>query len=168
MNEYKSDNGIVDVRVDDRMIHGIVATEWIPSKNTNRAMVVNEAASVSDMLRSTLKMATPAGVALSVLAPQKAAENLLNGNYKAQRVFVIARGIEDVYELYKAGVELKRVNLGNVTQNLEDGITVLDKTVRVSKKEMELLAEMLNAGILITAQFRVSDSVKNLEELIRG
>src|SRR5690554_4273906 len=97
MGEYKTDNGIVDLRVDDRMVHGIVATEWIPGAKSTRVMVVNKDASKSDMLRSTLKMATPAGVALSVLAPEKAAENLQNGNYVNQRVFVIAREISDAY-----------------------------------------------------------------------
>ena len=29
MNEYLQSSGIVDVRVDDRMVHGIVATMWI-------------------------------------------------------------------------------------------------------------------------------------------
>ena len=31
MNEYLQSSGIVDVRVDDRMVHGIVATMWIPA-----------------------------------------------------------------------------------------------------------------------------------------
>lgn len=166
MNEYKTDNGIVDLRVDDRMVHGIVAAEWIPGAKSTRVMVVNEDASKSDMLRSTLKMATPTGVALSVLAPEKAIENIKSGKYVAQRVFVIAREIADAYKLYKGGVEFKRVNLGNVTQNMGEGITVLDKTVRVTQEEKNMLKEMSENGIQITCQFRVSDAVKDCSELL--
>lgn len=165
MNEYLQDSGIVDVRVDDRMVHGIVATQWIPENRCTRAMVVNEIASTNQMIRTTLKMATPAGVSLSVLAPTKAAENILNGNYKQQRVFVVGRDIYDVYALYKAGVKFARVNLGNVTQNMGETL-VLDKTVRVNQQEKEMLKEMRDAGITITCQFRPADPVKVCKEVL--
>ena len=87
MNEYLQSSGIVDVRVDDRMVHGIVATMWIPENHCTRVMVVNEDASNNQVIRSTLKMSVPAGVSLSVLAPEKAAGNIKNGNYADQRVF---------------------------------------------------------------------------------
>lgn len=166
LSSYKTDNGILDVRVDDRMIHGIVATEWIPGSKATRAMVVNEAASMSDMLRSTLKMATPAGVALSVLAPEKAIENFKANKYVSQRVFVVCREIQDAYALFKGGVAFKRVNLGNVTQNMGEHITVLDKTVRVTEKEKAMLAEMLASGVEITCQFRTNDAVKRCDNLL--
>ncbi|MFR0977994.1 MAG: PTS sugar transporter subunit IIB [Holdemania filiformis] len=66
MNEYLQSSGIVDVRVDDRMVHGIVATMWIPENHCTRVMVVNEDASNNQVIRSTLKMSVPAGVSLSV------------------------------------------------------------------------------------------------------
>ena len=65
MNEYLQSSGIVDVRVDDRMVHGIVATMWIPENHCTRVMVVNEDASNNQVIRSTLKMSVPAGVSLS-------------------------------------------------------------------------------------------------------
>lgn len=166
MDEYKTDNGIVDLRVDDRMIHGIVAAEWIPGAKATRAMVINEDASKSDMLRSTLKMATPGGIALSVLAPTKAVENFRSENYKSQRVFVIARHIEDAYDLFLGGVHFKRINLGNVTQNQGDALVVLDKTVRVNPEEKRMLKEMAEAGVLVTCQFRVGDSTKDVSNLL--
>ncbi|TQI68350.1 PTS sugar transporter subunit IIB [Clostridium sp. KNHs216] len=146
-------NGIIHVRVDDRMLHGIVATDWIPKSGATRAMVVDEAASKNDIVRSSLKMACPAGVALSVLDPQKAAANILSGKYNSQKVFVICRYIKWAYTLFQAGVSLEQINLGNVTQNKEN-VTALDKTVRVSPEEKEMLKEMRDAGVKITVRFR--------------
>jgi len=158
MSEYLAENGIVAVRVDDRMIHGQVATRWIPDSKATRAMVVNERASTNDMVRTTNKMATPAGVSLSMLAPTKAAENFNNGNYVGQRVFVVGPNVADIYELFQLGVKLKRVNLGNVTQNTGETF-VLNKTVRVNLAEKEMLREMRDAGIEITCQFQTTDAV---------
>ncbi len=159
MDEYKQPSGILDVRVDDRMVHGIVATSWIPAAKATRAMVVNKRASESDMTRNALKLGTPAGVNLSVLAPEKAIANILNGNYTNQRVFLVGRYIKDIYDLYKGGVKFARVNLGNVTQNVGK-TTTLDKTVRVSDEELVMLREMRDAGIKITCQFRTDDPLK--------
>lgn len=165
MDEYKMESGIVDVRVDDRMVHGIVATQWIPENRCTRAMVVNEASVGNDMVRTTLKMACPAGVSLSVLAPQKAADNIANGNYKQQRVFIVGRFIKDIYDLFKCGAKFKRLNLGNVTQNTGETI-VLDKTVRVTPEEKAMLREMRDAGVLITCQFQTRDSMKVCKEIL--
>lgn len=162
MDEYKQANGILDVRVDDRMVHGIVSTQWIPSSNATRAMVVNKRASESDMTRQALKIGTPPGVNLSVLAPEKAIANIQNGNYVNQRVFVVARYIQDAYDLFKGGVKFVRLNLGNVTQNVGETY-VLAKTVRVSADELKMLKEMRDAGIRITAQFRADDPLEDVD-----
>jgi len=165
MDEYLQQSGILDVRVDDRLIHGIVAGFWLPEKKASRVMVVNERYSTNDMMRSTLKMATPPGVALSVLAPEKAIANILAGNYVGQRVFIVAKEVDEIYALFKGGVAFARVNLGNITQN-EGETTVLDKTVRVNSKQKEMLREMRDAGIAIDCQFLPSDSIIHCTKIL--
>jgi len=160
LDEFRMDNGIIDVRVDDRMVHGIVATMWLPGMKATRVMVISENAAKNDMIRSTIKMATPGGVALSVLAPSKAIENFSINKYAGQRVFIVGKSIADIYEIYKGGVKFKRVNLGDVTQN-DKPVAVLNKTVRVSAEEKQMLKEMRDAGILINCQFRTDDPIIN-------
>lgn len=157
--------GLLHFRVDDRMLHGVVATQWVPEFKATRAMVIDEAASKSDIVRSGLKMACPAGVALSVLAPAKAVENIKAGKYNAQRVVVVFRYIAAAYEVFKMGVEIPQLNLGNVTQNKGE-TTVLDKTVRVSPEEKRMLREMRDAGVKITVRFRLSDPEVDVAQLL--
>ncbi len=158
-------NGLLHFRVDDRMLHGVVATQWVPEYKATRAMVIDEAASKSDVVRSGLKMACPAGVALSVLAPEKAIGNIQAGKYNAQRVVVVFRYIASAYEVFKAGVPIPQLNLGNVTQNKGE-TTVLDKTVRVSPEEKQMLREMRDAGVKITTRFRLSDPEVDVGNLL--
>ena len=154
--------GIVLVRIDDRMIHGIVATQWIPFLKANRGMVVNEKASKSDVIRMSLKMAIPVGVALSVLAPSKAAENFNANKYDGQRVVVVGKFISDIYAIWKDGVQIDELQLGNVTQNdVNDPTTiVIDKTVRVNQEELAMLKEMQAGGVVIYCQFAKNDAKK--------
>lgn len=155
--------GIIFVRVDDRMVHGIVATQFLPAYKATRAMVVNEKAANSEIMRMSLKMAVPTGVALSVLAPEKASANILNGNYKGQRVFIVGKFISDIYALYKAGVKFDAVDLGNCTQNdvNDPTLTVLDKTVRVNPEELAQLKEMSEGGVRVFCKFKENDPEKD-------
>ncbi len=165
MNSYETENGIIDVRIDDRMIHGIVATQWIPELKATRAMVINESVSHNDMIRSTIKMATPVGVALSCISPSKAIENFGVNKYAGQRVFVVGRQIQDIYEIFKGGVKFKRLNLGDVTQNLHPTL-VLAKTVRINDDEKQMLREMRDAGIEIDCQFRTEDPITHCTTIL--
>lgn len=157
--------GIIHFRVDDRMLHGIVATRWVPHMKATRAMVVNDAASTNDVVRSSLKMACPPGVALSVISREKAINNITAGKYERQRVFTVCRYISEAYDLFKAGVPMPQLNLGNVTQNTGDTL-VLDKTVRVNPEEQAQLKEMRDAGVQITVGFLPDDETKDVGSLL--
>lgn len=158
--------GFIGFRIDDRMIHGIVATQWLPNLKATRAMVIDDAASKNDLMRSSLKMATPAGVALSVIDHEKAVTNISNGKYANQRVFCVFRDVKSAYDLFKAGVEIPHLNLGDITQNTGN-ITQLGKTVRVNDDEKRMLREMRDAGTKITVRFTVvSDQEVNVESLL--
>ena len=157
--------GFIGFRVDDRMIHGIVATQWVPQLQATRAMVIDEAASKSDIMRSSMKMACPAGVALSVIDLEKAVTNITADKYANQKVFCVFKNIETAYQLFRAGVEIPRLNLGDVTQNTGE-VTTLGKTVRVSPEEKAMLKEMRDAGIEITVQFATSDPKTDVGSLL--
>ena len=62
-------------------------------------------------------------------------------------------------------MEIPQLNLGNVTQNKDETI-VLDKTVRVSPEERDMLREMRDAGVKITARFRISDTETDVSKLL--
>lgn len=157
--------GFIGFRVDDRMIHGIVATQWLPQYHATRAMVIDDEASKNEVMRSSMKMATPAGTALSVIDHQKAVTNISNNKYANQRVFCVFKTIQSAYELFKAGIEIPQLNLGDVTQNTGE-TTVLAKTVRVNPEEKAMLKEMRDAGVKITAQFALADAESDVSKLL--
>ena len=73
--------GVCAIRIDERLIHGQVATLWQGSWNCNRIMVIDTKSANDPMLKSVLKIACPTGVRLSVLEPDTAAANLQSGKY---------------------------------------------------------------------------------------
>lgn len=62
---------IIGVRIDGRLIHGQVANLWATKLNISRIMVVDDEVAGNAIEKSGLKLATPAGVKLSVLPVEK-------------------------------------------------------------------------------------------------
>lgn len=82
---------IIGVRIDGRLIHGQVANLWTTKLNISRIMVVDDEVATNTIEKSGLKLATPAGVKLSILPIEKAATNILAGKYDSQRVLIVAK-----------------------------------------------------------------------------
>ena len=51
--------GVCAIRIDERLIHGQVATLWQGSWNCNRIMVIDTKSANDPMLKSVLKIACP-------------------------------------------------------------------------------------------------------------
>lgn len=158
--------GLVHFRIDDRLIHGIVAGYWTNHLQATRIMVIDDKASQDDMMRTSLRMAAPAAVSLSVLDQEKAITNIKNGNYDRQKVFVIAKTPEVFAKLQDAGVEVPQVNMGNITYST-DRLKVA-KTVSVNEAEIKALESLASHGTKITSQLIPSDNEEDFMHLLHN
>lgn len=107
--------GFVHIRVDDRLIHGQVATRWATGLKVNRIMIIDDAVAVNETEKSILRMAAPAGVNTSILQFEKALANIKNGNYAGQRVMLVVKSPVILVKMMEAGINLLPVNIGNMS-----------------------------------------------------
>ena len=71
------------------------------------------------LLKKAVKLATPAGVKLSILPVARAAENILAGKYDSQRLLIVAKKPDRFLVLVEAGVPIETLNVGNMSQTPE-------------------------------------------------
>lgn len=95
---------IIGNRIDGRLIHGQVANLWATKLNIDRFVVIDDEVAQSDIDKQALKLATPAGIKLSVIPIEKAAQNINNGKYGTQRLMVIAKRPDRFVALAEHGV----------------------------------------------------------------
>ncbi|BAN93133.1 PTS sugar transporter subunit IIB [Streptococcus dysgalactiae subsp. equisimilis] len=143
---------IVATRIDGRLIHGQVANLWTTKLNISRIMVVDEDIVNSDLEKAALKLATPAGIKLSVLTIDKAATNILAGRYDSQRLLIVAKRPKTFLDLMNKGVTLTELNVGNMSQTPETrsvtrSINVVDEDIQdfdaIQAKGTHLIAQMV-------------------------
>lgn len=156
---------IVNVRIDGRLIHGQVATMWNGTLKPSRIMVVDDKIIHDDMQKSMLKMATPAGVKLSILNAETAANNLKIEKYGDDRIFMIARGPEALVKLFDLGVKLEEITIGNMSAG-NDTIQVR-KSINITSEDKKNFEYLNSKGVRLVAQMIPSDKKDNLMDLIK-
>ncbi|MBE5105333.1 PTS sugar transporter subunit IIB [Bacillus thuringiensis] len=153
--------GIVHIRVDDRLIHGQVATRWATGLRVNRIMIIDDKVAVNDDEKSILRMAAPAGVNTSILTFEKGLNNVKNGNYKGQRVLLIVKTPEILVQLMNGGLALKEVNIGNMSSR--PGTTQIKKSISMTENEKVAVQQLLCQGVKVTAQMVPEESDASIE-----
>ena len=106
--------GIIHIRIDDRLIHGQVATMWTNNLGATRIMVINDEVANNDLQKSVLRMAAPSNVSTSIISRDTAVKNISLGKYRGQRVFIVVKSPLDILHLVNNGLDIKKVNVGNM------------------------------------------------------
>lgn len=157
---------IIGVRIDGRLIHGQVANLWTTKLNISRIMVVDDAVALDAIEKSGLKLATPAGVKLSVLPVEKAAENILAGKYDSQRLLIIARKPYRLLRLTELGVPIKEINVGNMSQTSDT--RSITRSINVMDTDVTAFNQLHDKGVHLIAQMVPSDKAEEFMPLLKN
>ena len=142
-------------RIDDRLIHGQVATRWTKETGVKRIIVVNDQV-VKDKTRSTmLKQAVPPGVTAHVVSVDKMMRVYNNPEYADDKVMLLFTNPTDALELVRRGVTIQSINIGGMAY--KEGRTMLDTSVSVDAKDVEAFKELDSKGIELEVRKVASD-----------
>lgn len=155
---------IIATRIDGRLIHGQVANLWTTKLDISRIMVVDDEIVNSDLEKTALKLATPPGVKLSVLTVEKAANNILAGNYDSQRLLIVARKPDRFLGLLERGVTFPELNVGNMSQS--DETRSVTTSINVVDKDIADFDAIEAKGVKLIAQMVPGDSPKDFMPLL--
>jgi len=153
--EYAGYANIVNTRIDERLIHGQVAGIWSTSLDTQRIIVANDEAASDPLQKSSLRMAAPTSMRLSVLPIAEAAENICAGKYGKQRLFLLFKNPADVLRFIEAGGPIDTVNVGNMSY--KEGAREVTKSIQVLENEESIFEAIASKGINVTAQLVPND-----------
>ena len=158
-------NEIVNIRLDERLIHGQVATMWIGLTKATRVMVIDDDVVNDQLTKVLLKEALPKDIKLSILKIDTAIEKLNSGNYNGQRVFILVKTVKTLLELIEKGLNHKDFNLGN-TSRKENQIQIA-KSVYLDADDVKKLREYEDQGYNITVQMVPSESAVKFKDVVK-
>ena len=153
---------ILLTRIDNRLIHGQVATQWNSTIGANLILVANDEVSQNTMRQNLMKMAAPTGVATRFFSLQHTIDIIHKASPK-QKIFIVVESPEDVLALVKGGVPIKKVNIGNM--HMADGKRQVATSVAVNDEDVAAFKELQSMGVELQIQRVPSTPVEDINKL---
>ena len=138
---------IINARVDDRLIHGQVATSWIRGLHIEVVVVVDDRIAKDDMQKSVLKMSAPADTRVYALSIEGFLERYNKGILDRYRVMLVFENVSAPYNLIQKGFTLEVLNLGGM--RFKEGRRQISKALSLSKEEESIVRKMAEMGVKI-------------------
>lgn len=151
-------------RIDNRLMHGIVMTQYLPSTNSQRIMVIDDTTANDKMKKEMMNMAKPNGYASSIITLETALNNIKAGKYNDQRVFVLSKTPEAFLALVKAGVKIDKLVVG-CTDLLNEGIKLSNRAF-VTEEQAKQLKEIAASGTNVVVQHNPAVAEVSIDKLI--
>ena len=142
-------------RIDDRLIHGQVATVWSKVTGCNRIMCVSDEVAKDELRKKLLLQVVPPGLKGYVIPVDKAVEAYKNPKYNSFKTLFLFTNPTDVLRAVKGGIPFKSVNLGG--KCFKDGDTLISQAVSVNAEDVKAIKELVSMGIEVEMRKLVND-----------
>ena len=142
-------------RIDDRLIHGQVATVWSKVTGCNRIMCVSDEVAKDELRKKMLLQVVPPGLKGYVIPVDKAIEAYKNPKYNSFKTLFLFTNPTDVVRAVKGGIPFKSVNLGG--KCFKDGDTLISQAVSVNAQDVAAIKELVGMGIEVEMRKLVND-----------
>lgn len=144
------------LRVDGRLVHGMVAVTWVGELKPNVLMVANDSAANDNFHKMTLKLAKPANVDMYILTLDNAIKRINEPKFQKKKIFITVGTIFDAEYMVNHCPEIKKVNIGPEVDGA-NGRTMTGKIeissgVYASKEQFASLKRMHDKGVDVFAQ----------------
>lgn len=160
--------GIVLARIDNRLLHGIVATQWAGRSGAQRIMIIDDTVANNELTKASMKLARPTGMAISIITEETALNNFKAGKYNDHTVFVLVKKPETLVKLTEIGVRVPELVVGGTVKPVEG-----EEAVKISPRafakpdDIEAYKKLKASGTKMYAQYVPADAEISMDEFLK-
>ncbi len=156
---------ILLTRIDNRLLHGQVATQWNSTLGANLILVANDEVSQNKMRQKLMDMAAPNGVATRFFSLEQTI-NVIHKASDRQKIFIICENPEDVLTLIEGGVPIDKVNIGNM--HMSEGKKQVATSVAVDDKDVAAFKKIQEKGVQLEIRRVPTTAPENVNKLFES
>lgn len=150
-------------RIDDRLIHGQVATVWVKESGCNKIIACSDEVAADQLRKTLLLQVTPPGIKAYVLPIAKVIEAYKNPKYSDFKTLFLCTNPTDVLRLVEGGVDIKSVNVGGMCY--KEGKVLITSAVAVDETDVDAFRKLNDKGIELEIRKVARDSKVDLMSL---
>lgn len=152
------------INIDDRLIHGQVATTWIKDFGVESVIIVDNKTANDPIQKKIAGLAVP-GVQVVIFNVEKFLKVIKKTTIKKSTMLLFANPVE-LLEVKKGGLDFDYVNISGMRFN--PNRKRLLKNVSVTDEELVALKELINEqGVNVYTQTTTRDEKINVKDLIK-
>lgn len=155
---------IVLTRIDNRLIHGQVATQWSSSIGANLILVANDKVAGDKMRQGLMNMAAPSYAGTRYWTLEKTIANIHKASDR-QKIFLICENPQDVLTLVEGGVPIDKVNIGNM--HMSEGKRQVAQVVAVDDADVEAFRKLKDRGVELEIRKVPSEASEDVEKIFK-
>ncbi|MCC8140231.1 MAG: PTS sugar transporter subunit IIB [Lachnospiraceae bacterium] len=143
---------IIFSRIDERLLHGEIAMDWVGGLNPTRIVIIDDPTAANPMFTRMFQSMAPRGCTVDVLSVKTAEEKLKTEEYTGSgcRALLVAK-VPSVYlALLNAGVQISSINVGNMgTSRTRKRLL---QYIWATKEELEDFRAIMDKGVELYGQ----------------
>ncbi|MFC3932399.1 PTS sugar transporter subunit IIB [Streptococcus dentapri] len=151
-------------RVDTRLLHGQVATNWTPASKANRIIVASDAVANDELRKNLIKQAAPNGVKANVVPIKKLIEAAKDPRFGNTRALILFETPQEALQAIEGGVPITELNIGSMAHST--GKTVVNNVLSMDKDDVTTFEKLRDLGVKFDVRKVPNDSPKDLFDLI--
>ncbi|NBH74918.1 mannose/fructose/sorbose PTS transporter subunit IIA [Rodentibacter pneumotropicus] len=152
-NTQYDPNGRMSVnllRIDDRLIHGQVATSWAKAVKCEAIFAISDEVANDELRKELLLQIAPPHLKAYVISVDKAIKVYNNPKYASRNILMLVTKPEDAVRLIEGGLRIDTINVGGMTH--KEGNKQLSDAVTVNPSNVEAFKKLLDMGVKLSLQ----------------
>ncbi|EFM30384.1 PTS system, mannose/fructose/sorbose family, IIB component [Streptococcus gallolyticus subsp. gallolyticus TX20005] len=152
-------------RIDTRLLHGQVATNWTPASKADRIIVASDTVSKDELRKGLIKQAAPNGVKANVVPIKKLIEASKDPRFGNTHALILFETPQEALEAIEGGVPIKELNVGSMAHST--GKTMVNNVLSMDKDDVATFEKLRDLGVTFDVRKVPNDSKKDLFDLIK-
>lgn len=153
------------IRIDDRLIHGQVATTWSKVTGISRIIVVSDEVARNPIQKLLLTQAAPPEVKAHVVSVARLEEIARHPLLHDVKVMLLFNNPIDVMRAHQAGLHFESVNIGGM--KFTDGKQMVTHFISVDQSDIDAFKYLDEEGIDLEIRKVPGDRKQNLIDVLR-
>ena len=151
-------------RIDTRLLHGQVATNWTKATNPNRIIVVSDTVSKDDLRKKLIEQAAPPGVRAHVIPLDKLVQVYNDPRFGDTKALLLFENPQDALAVIEKGVEIPELNIGSMAHSV--GKVQINNVLSVDQADVDTYKKLRDLGVKFDVRKVSGDSPSDLFKLI--
>ena len=162
-------NGKIDfvlARIDTRLLHGQVATNWTKATHPNRIIVVSDSVSKDELRKKLIEQAAPPGVRAHVIPLDKLVQVYNDPRFGDTKALLLFETPQDALAVIEKGVEIPELNVGSMAHSV--GKVQINNVLSLDQEDVEVYKKLRDLGVKFDVRKVSNDSPSDLFKLIEA